>query len=253
MTRLGRIGAVNMLAVEEHAEESARLEFLDGQREDLEAARNDLRAAIRRINATATELFMTSFEAIRENFRRTFERLFSGGEATLRLSDPEDPLESRVEIHAAPGGKRTQRIDLLSGGERALTALSLLFGIYLVKPSPFCVLDEGGRPARRVQHRSLHPHARGLQGRDPVRRDHAQSPDHRGGGLDLRRDDGRAGRFVHRRRAAGGAGGHGGVRPVLTVVGSETVSPGIPGREPGRGGSKPREPVDSHTANQSIR
>ncbi len=146
VTRLGRIGAVNMLAVEEHAEESARLEFLDGQREDLEAARNDLRAAIRRINATATELFMTSFEAIRENFRRTFERLFSGGEATLRLSDPEDPLESRVEIHAAPGGKRTQRIDLLSGGERALTALSLLFGIYLVKPSPFCVLDEVDAP-----------------------------------------------------------------------------------------------------------
>ncbi len=146
VTRLGRIGAVNMLAVEEHAEESARLDFLAGQQKDLEAARNDLRAAIRRINATATELFMTSFEAIRRNFRRTFEHLFSGGEANLWLSDPESPLESRVEIHAAPGGKRTQRIDLLSGGERALTALSLLFGIYLVKPSPFCVLDEVDAP-----------------------------------------------------------------------------------------------------------
>ena len=145
-TRLGRIGPVNMLAVEEHAEENARLDFLVGQQEDLEAARNDLRAAIRRINTTATELFMTSFEAIRTNFQRTFEHLFSGGEANLWLSDPESPLESRVEIHAAPRGKRTQRIDLLSGGERALTALSLLFGIYLVKPSPFCVLDEVDAP-----------------------------------------------------------------------------------------------------------
>lgn len=146
VAKLGRIGAVNMLAVEEHAEENERLEFLVRQQEDLVAARNDLRAAIRRINATATELFMTSFEAIRENFQRTFEHLFSGGEANLWLSDPDSPLESRVEIHAAPRGKRTQRIDLLSGGERALTALSLLFGIYLVKPSPFCVLDEVDAP-----------------------------------------------------------------------------------------------------------
>ena len=146
VVKLGRIGAVNMLAVEEHAEESERLDFLVRQQEDLIAARNDLRAAIRRINTTATELFMTSFEAIRENFQRTFEHLFSGGEANLWLSDPDSPLESRVEIHAAPRGKRTQRIDLLSGGERALTALSLLFGIYLVKPSPFCVLDEVDAP-----------------------------------------------------------------------------------------------------------
>ena len=144
--RLARIGPVNMLAVEEHAEESARLEFLVRQQDDLMSARDDLKAAIRRINTTATELFMTTFEAIRENFQRTFEHLFSGGEANLWLADPEDPLESRVEIHAAPRGKRTQRIDLLSGGERALTALSLLFGIYLVKPSPFCVLDEVDAP-----------------------------------------------------------------------------------------------------------
>ncbi len=144
--RLARLGPVNMLAVEEHEEESARLEFLVGQQNDLVSARDDLKAAIRRINATATELFMTTFEAIRENFQRTFEHLFSGGEANLWLADPDDPLESRVEIHAAPRGKKTQRIDLLSGGERALTALSLLFGIYLVKPSPFCVLDEVDAP-----------------------------------------------------------------------------------------------------------
>ena len=144
--RLARIGAVNMLAVEEHAEESERLEFLEGQHEDLVAARRDLQAAVRRINATATELFEASFEAIQENFQRTFRHLFSGGDARVRLAEPEDPLESPIEIQAAPEGKRTQRIDLLSGGERALTALALLFGIYLVKPSPFCVLDEVDAP-----------------------------------------------------------------------------------------------------------
>jgi chromosome segregation protein len=143
---LDRIGPVNMLAVEEHAEESERLEFLQGQRDDLVEARNDLRSAIREINKTATELFQGTFDQIRENFRQTFLRLFEGGEADIRLEDPEDPLESPIDIHASPRGKRTQRIDLLSGGERALTALSLLFGIYLVKPSPFCVLDEVDAP-----------------------------------------------------------------------------------------------------------
>ncbi|MDX1646331.1 MAG: chromosome segregation protein SMC [Longimicrobiales bacterium] len=143
---LERIGPVNMLAVEEHAEESERLEFLTGQREDLVEARNDLRAAIREINKTATDLFMDTFGQIRENFRATFHRLFEGGEADIWLQDDEDPLESPIEIHASPRGKKTQRIDLLSGGERALTALSLLFGIYLVKPSPFCVLDEVDAP-----------------------------------------------------------------------------------------------------------
>lgn len=146
VTALSRIGPVNMLAVEEHAEESARLDFLSGQREDLVSARNDLRSAIKRINTTATQRFMTTFDAIREHFLETFRHLFNGGEAQLWLSEPDDPLESRIEIHASPRGKRTQRIDLLSGGERALTALSLLFGIYLVKPSPFCVLDEVDAP-----------------------------------------------------------------------------------------------------------
>jgi chromosome segregation protein len=143
---LDRLGPVNMLAVEEHEEESKRLDFLTEQRDDLVRARNDLRNAIREINKTATDLFLTTFNQIRENFRATFLRLFEGGEADLWLQDAEDPLESPVEIHASPRGKKTQRIDLLSGGERALTALSLLFGIYLVKPSPFCVLDEVDAP-----------------------------------------------------------------------------------------------------------
>jgi chromosome segregation protein len=135
-----------MLALEEHAEEKERLVFLTGQREDLIGARNDLRSAIHEINKTATELFVGTFEDIRKYFRETFLRLFEGGEADIWLQEAEDPLESPIEIHVSPRGKRTQRIDLLSGGERALTALSLLFGIYLVKPSPFCVLDEVDAP-----------------------------------------------------------------------------------------------------------
>ena len=146
VTSLDRVGPVNMLAVEEHDEERARLSFLSQQRDDLVEARTDLHAAIREINETAIELFTKTFEAIRKNFQDTFERLFEGGECNLWLQDPDDPLESDIEISAAPRGKRTQRIDLLSGGERALTALSLLFGIYLVKPSPFCVLDEVDAP-----------------------------------------------------------------------------------------------------------
>ncbi len=144
--KLERLGPVNMLAVEEHEEESRRLEFLEEQRDDLLRARDDLRSAIREINRTATRLFTETFDGIRANFRDTFVRLFEGGECDVWLDDPDDPLESTIEIHASPRGKRTQRIDLLSGGERALTALSLLFGIYLVKPSPFCVLDEVDAP-----------------------------------------------------------------------------------------------------------
>jgi chromosome segregation protein len=141
-----RLGPVNMLAVEEHAEESQRLSFLKEQRDDLVGARDDLRKAIREINQTATGLFDETFQAIRTHFREVHFKLFQGGEADLWLADPDDLLESPIEIHACPTGKKTQRIDLLSGGERALTALSLLFAIYLVKPSPFCVLDEVDGP-----------------------------------------------------------------------------------------------------------
>ena len=143
---LDRIGLVNMLAVEEHQEESERLAFLREQHDDLVEARDDLRSAIKQINETATGLFLESFERIRDNFRNVHARLFEGGEADLWLEDEGDPLESVVQIHASPRGKKTQRIDLLSGGERSLTALALLFAIYLVKPSPFCVLDEVDAP-----------------------------------------------------------------------------------------------------------
>jgi chromosome segregation protein len=140
------IGPVNMLAVQEHEEEARRLEFLLAQQGDLVASRDDLLAAIRQINRTAREVFLATFSTIRENFQRTFHSLFQGGECDVWLADAEDPLESPIEIQASPRGKRTQRINLLSGGERTLTALALLFAIYLVKPSPFCLLDEVDAP-----------------------------------------------------------------------------------------------------------
>ena len=140
------LGPINMLAVQEHEEEDRRLTFLTEQRDDLTRARDDLASAIRQINKTAREVFMQTFDTVRANFHRTFQSLFLGGECDVWLADPDDPLESPIEIHASPRGKKTQRIHLLSGGERTLTALSLLFAIYLVKPSPFCLFDEVDAP-----------------------------------------------------------------------------------------------------------
>ncbi|MFN2383407.1 MAG: chromosome segregation protein SMC [Gemmatimonadota bacterium] len=144
--RRASLGPVNMLALEEFERESARLEFLTGQRDDLVVATRQLEEAIRRINATARELFVETFEQVRSHLDSTFRTLFEGGHADIVLADPDDPLESAIEIIASPRGKRVQHISLLSGGERALTALSLLFAIYQVKPSPFCILDEVDAP-----------------------------------------------------------------------------------------------------------
>jgi chromosome segregation protein len=140
------LGPVNPLAVHEHAEEVKRLQFLQEQRDDLVEARRGLIQALREIDETARKMFMETFEQIRENFGNVFQTLFEGGECDVRLIDEDDPLESAIEIFAAPRGKRTQRIHLLSSGERALVALSLLFSIYLTKPAPFCLLDEVDAP-----------------------------------------------------------------------------------------------------------
>jgi chromosome segregation protein len=143
---LESIGPVNPLAVEEHAEETKRLEFLTSQRDDLVGARQSLIQAIREIDGTARAMFVETFTAIQANFSKVFHTLFGGGECELRLATPDDPLESEIDIHAAPRGKRTQRIHLLSSGERTLVAVSLLFSIYLTKPSPFCLMDEVDAP-----------------------------------------------------------------------------------------------------------
>jgi len=140
------VGPVNALAVEEHAEETKRLEFLQTQRDDLVTARNSLQQAAREIDQTAKALFLDSFSKVRDNFRNVFQTLFGGGECDVRLANEDEPLESEIEIHAAPRGKRTQRIHLLSSGERTLVAVSLLFAIFLAKPSPFCLLDEVDAP-----------------------------------------------------------------------------------------------------------
>jgi len=143
---LERLGPVNVLAIEEHEETLKRQEFLTGQRADLAEAKQSLQQAIREIDGTARELFLATFTQVRENFRQIFMSLFGGGECDLRLENPDAPLDCDIEIHASPRGKRTQRIHLLSSGERALVALSLLFGIFLTKPSPFCLLDEVDAP-----------------------------------------------------------------------------------------------------------
>ncbi|PYP10525.1 MAG: hypothetical protein DMD56_08715 [Gemmatimonadetes bacterium] len=140
------VGPVNALAVDEHGEEVKRLEFLMTQRNDLVAARQSLQQAAREIDQTAKAMFLDSFGKVRDNFRTVFQTLFGGGECDVRLANEDEPLESEIEIHAAPRGKRTQRIHLLSSGERTLVAVSLLFAIFLTKPSPFCLLDEVDAP-----------------------------------------------------------------------------------------------------------
>jgi chromosome segregation protein len=143
--RLGSLGAVNLLAVEEYTKRKERYEFLTRQREDLLAAKSQLLEAIEKINTTASQLFVETFAKVQEHFRDVFRTLFEGGDAELRAIG-EDPLECEIEIVAKPRGKHLQSISLMSGGERALTAIALLFGIYLVKPSPFCLLDEVDAP-----------------------------------------------------------------------------------------------------------
>jgi chromosome segregation protein len=143
---LESIGPVNALAIEEHEEESKRLDFLTTQRADLIEAKNSLHQAIKEIDVTARDLFLATFTQVREHFRQIFMTLFGGGDCDLRLENPDAPLDCDIEIHASPRGKLTQRIHLLSSGERALVALSLLFGIFLTKPSPFCLLDEVDAP-----------------------------------------------------------------------------------------------------------
>ncbi|KAK3582349.1 hypothetical protein CHS0354_023892 [Potamilus streckersoni] len=141
------IGAVNELAFEEFKEENERFVFLQNQRNDLLNAEGQLKGAIEEINKTATEKFMVVFEQARTNFIELFRKLFNeGDEADLILTPSEDVLESDIEIIAKPKGKKPQSVNLLSSGEKALTAIALLFAIYSIKPSPFCILDEVDAP-----------------------------------------------------------------------------------------------------------
>jgi len=141
-----RLGTVHVGVLEEYEEQKERYDFLVQHRDDLQAAAVDLRKSLQFIDKTARQMFRTTFDEIREKFRHTYARFFPGGEADLVLQQDVDPLESTIEIVARPRGKRPQSINLLSGGEKALTAIALLFAIYQVKPSPFCILDEVDAP-----------------------------------------------------------------------------------------------------------
>jgi chromosome segregation protein len=144
--KLKDFGAVNLLALEEYDVANEREKFLAAQLNDLTSAKNDLKSTITKINKTARDLFTDTFTRVQQNFSQLFVELFSGGEARISLVNPDDPLESDIEIIARPGGKKLLPITMLSGGERALTAIALLFSLYLVKPSPFCILDEIDAP-----------------------------------------------------------------------------------------------------------
>ncbi|MFL6499620.1 MAG: chromosome segregation protein SMC [Candidatus Udaeobacter sp.] len=140
--QLDNMGPVNLEAVQEYDELEERYKFLEAQNSDLTNSQRELLDVIARINSTTRKLFADTFEQVRTNFREMFAELFRGGRADLSLVDENDPLNCGIEITAKPPGKQLQSVSLLSGGERAMTAVSLLFAIYMVRPSPFCILDE---------------------------------------------------------------------------------------------------------------
>ncbi len=139
---LNDVGSVNLMAPEEFAEAKERYDFLSTQLSDLQKACDDLVRITEEIRAESTEQFLATYNKIKKNFHNMFRRLFGGGRAELRLVDPQNVLESGIEIFAQPPGKKLENIALLSGGEKTMTAVSLLFATYMVRPSPFCLLDE---------------------------------------------------------------------------------------------------------------
>jgi chromosome segregation protein len=144
--KIDRLGAVNMMAIEQFDELETRHAFLTKERKDLVDSIAQTTEAIKRIDETTRQRFSDAFAAINLNFQETFSTLFGGGRAGLTLLDETDPLESGIEIIAQPPGKRLQSVQLLSGGEKALTAIALMFGMFKYKPSPFCLLDEIDAP-----------------------------------------------------------------------------------------------------------
>ncbi len=144
--KIRTFGPVNLLALEDYKKEKERLDFLQKQVEDLVSAKETLNSTVSKINETAQGLFLETFQKVKTNFQLVFGQLFEGGEADLLLEEMLDPLESKIEIFARPRGKRLLTLSQLSGGEKALVAIALLFALYLVKPSPFCILDEIDAP-----------------------------------------------------------------------------------------------------------
>ncbi|HUU43304.1 MAG TPA: AAA family ATPase, partial [Planctomycetota bacterium] len=140
--KIANMGNVNLDAIDSEDELQQRAEFLNGQRSDLAEAKHKLEDIIQRLNKQSLEMFMQSFAVVRANFQEMFRKLFGGGKADLFLEDEQDVLESGIEIIARPPGKEPRSISLLSGGEKVMTAVALLFAIFKARPSPFCILDE---------------------------------------------------------------------------------------------------------------
>ncbi len=145
-TRLDNMGPVNMMALEEYKETAQRHEFLETQRQDLLQSIENTQNTIKEIDTISRQKFEEAFHVINENFGRTFSKLFGGGQGFMRLTDLENSMESGIDVVASPPGKKLQNVLLLSGGEKALTALALLVGIFQYQPSPFCILDEVDAP-----------------------------------------------------------------------------------------------------------
>ena len=144
--RIESLGEVNLMAIDEYREQEERYDFLSQQRDDLNRSLEDLEKAISQINRTTRRRFKETFAEVNEKFQQVFPRMFNGGKAELRLTDENDLLETGIDIIAQPPGKRLQNVNLLSGGEKALTAVALIFSLFLIKPTPFCVLDEVDAP-----------------------------------------------------------------------------------------------------------
>lgn len=146
LQHIDALGEVNLMAIDEYREQEERYDFLNQQRDDLNKSLEDLQKAISQINRTTRRRFRETFDRVNEKFKQVFPRLFRGGQAELRLTDESDLLETGIEIIVQPPGKRLQNVNLLSGGEKALTAVALIFSLFLIKPTPFCILDEVDAP-----------------------------------------------------------------------------------------------------------
>ena len=144
--KLERIGDVNLGAIKEYEDLKTRFEFLNEQRQDLFTAMEDLQKVIRKINRITRERFLTTFEQVNEKLQEIFPRLFEGGSAKLVLTEPDNPLETGVEYMIHPPGKKLTRMSLLSGGEKALSAIAFIFSIFMIRPTSFCLMDEIDAP-----------------------------------------------------------------------------------------------------------
>ena len=195
-----RLGAVNLAADEELEALNAQFESMDGERADVEEAIAKLRGAIGQLNREGKRRIDDAFEAVNAHFQSLFTTLFGGGEARLELIEGEDPLAGGLEIIAKPPGKKPATLSLLSGGEQTLTALSLIFAVFLTNPSPICVLDEVDAPLddANVERYLTLMERMASRHRHPLPRHHAPPADDGAHGPPVRRDDGRARRVAAR-------------------------------------------------------